>query len=117
MQPRPNDVLFGRGKSSRTHPGNQTFHNLIETYSQEYEKETRFGKTIIAGTITQLIQKNGGRFLRCTSSSASSSKNKKNNVLATTTWEIATDIYARDRVAHTFRNNRRKKVGTTTTAT
>jgi len=86
------DVLLGRGKSSQNHPGNIRFRQLVESKRDEYERAKVLEKTLIAERVVQTIRDLPGRFLR------------QDGDL----WEEVDYETARDKVAHVFRDKRRK---------
>jgi hypothetical protein len=93
VEPTASDILLGRGKSSQNHPGNIRFRQLIESKRPEYERAKVLEKTLIAERIVQSIRDLSGRFLRQTGNY----------------WEEVDFDTARDKVAHAFRDNRRKQ--------
>jgi hypothetical protein len=92
IEPTEYDVLLGRGKSSQNHTGNIHFRQLVESKRDEYEKASIMEKTIIADRIVNSVHNVAGRFL------------KHNGDL----WEEVEFEIARDKVAHAFRDRRRK---------
>lgn len=93
IEPTEYDVLLGRGKSSQNHPGNIHFRQLVQSKRDEYEKAKIMGKTLIAERIILSIHDMQGRFLK-----------QKGGDL----WEEVDNETARDKVAHAFRDRRRK---------
>jgi hypothetical protein len=90
-----NDVLFGKHKQIREHPGNRDFCILVQTYQVEYEQATKFGKTAIAERIVSLIHAEyGGRFLKFNKDEAS--------------WDEVGRYAAREKISHYFRQLRKK---------
>ena len=91
--PGPSDVIVGRGKLANRHAGNRQYNNLINQYFDQYNGSTRFEKTVITGIIVKTIQDTwDGKFLR----------------LCDKGWIEIDDTESRAKVAHTFRNFRRK---------
>eukprot|EP00934_Nitzschia_sp_Nitz4_P005325 Nitzschia sp. Nitz4//scaffold44_size153857//40530//42087//NITZ4_002708-RA/size153857-snap-gene-0.208-mRNA-1//-1//CDS//3329552118//5315//frame0 len=90
--PRKFDVLFGRGKGSRTHTGNLRAMHLCEMHRDEYEATGKFRKTELAERIVSIIQSSNGRFLQ----------------LANGGWTEVDNETARDKIAHFFRHKRAK---------
>lgn len=88
------DVVFGRGKHQRNHVGNQRMRNLVESHREEYESSFggRNGKTNVAKKIVRIVQSEGGRFLKPTPDG----------------WCEVTDDVASSKVAHAFRDGRKK---------
>jgi hypothetical protein len=53
--PSRNDVLFGQGKPTQQHPGNQRLQELCEIFLDEYNQGERKNKTLVARRIVQEI--------------------------------------------------------------
>jgi hypothetical protein len=90
--PSPGDILFGRGRKVRNHPGNARFLQLIDHYMIKYETTGRVDKACIAEIIVRMIKDAACRFL----------KKDQGNV-----WGEVDDSEARKKVAHAFRNRRK----------
>lgn len=90
--PSPGDILFGRGRKVRNHPGNARFLQLIDHYMKKYEKTGRVDKACIAEIIVRMIKDAECRFL----------KKDSHDV-----WGEVDDSDARKKVAHAFRNRRK----------
>ena len=92
--PGQKDILFGRDKIARSHPGNARFLHLISTLQEQYDgassKEERF---IISAGIVSSIKESGGRFLKFEEAG----------------WEVVDDTVARYKVTNTFRSYRKKQ--------
>ena len=86
------DVLLGRGKYTREHTGNLRASHLVEMHRSEYEQAGKFGKTIIAERILQIIHDSSGRFLKWEHCG----------------WVEVDDKMARDKISHFFRHLRSK---------
>jgi hypothetical protein len=113
------DVLLGvRGKASLQHPGNSRYCHIIGMHCQAYEAAAKYQKLEIADRVIEAIRESGGRFLKPVTTST--------NTTATMTserplgrggrggagddWEEMEDeIVLREKVAHAFRNLRRRK--------
>lgn len=68
MAPGDDDVLMGRGKRSYNHEGNVRFRALVaERASSYFETQSKKVRRDIAKQIMARIEKNGGKFLRPTS--------------------------------------------------
>ena len=89
---RPNDVLFGRGKTVVEHPGNMKFRNIVGRHMEEYEAASRLEKTCMTEHIVELVKSSDGRFLKRDDGGD---------------WEEVDDETARKKVAHAFRNRRK----------
>lgn len=92
LLPTPGDILFGRGRKVRDHPGNARFLNLVDHYMAKYESAGRVDKACIAEIIVRMIKDAGCRFL------------KKDELEV---WGEVADSEARKKVAHAFRNRRK----------
>jgi hypothetical protein len=92
LTPRPDDVLFGRGKMVVEHPGNTRFRQVVDLYMSKYEASGRLEKTCIAEIIVRMVKENFGCFLK---------KDDGGD------WEEVNDATARKKVAHAFRNRRK----------
>jgi hypothetical protein len=91
ISPAPKDVLFGRGKLIKDHPGNVVLHRLEEERMLKYEMASKWEKTVIASEIMAIIKEEDGRFLKMEDGS----------------WvEVDSDV-AREKVSHAFRSLRR----------
>lgn len=63
-QPRPSDILLGRGPKCYSHVGNQRFRKLIHSHRHMYHNDApRREKTMLVRRIIALIHQGGGRFL------------------------------------------------------
>lgn len=89
-QPRPNDVLCGRGKSTFRHEGNQRFRELIGEHADTYKMATtKKQKMQVIVLITDIIIARGGRFM------VSDNKNH---------WVNAGAKHGRKKVGHSLRD-------------
>lgn len=93
LMPQTTDVLFGRGKNNREHPGNQRMKVHIENHRRVYNRSGRNAKTEITKKIVKILQSEGARFLRQT----------RNSHL----WEEVPDNVAREKVGHAMRDGTR----------
>jgi hypothetical protein len=100
---RPHDVLLGRGRSMRTHPGNAHFRKLVAASFDVYCAVDRTQKTKVAEAIIEVIQRYGGRFLKQTASSPAK------GCRGASFWEEIGHGEARYKVAHTFRGVRKQR--------
>lgn len=62
--PSRKDVLFGRGRPMREHPGNLRLHFFVEERMQQYEAANKKEKTIIASDVVTTMKAEGIRFLK-----------------------------------------------------
>ena len=91
--PRPYDVLLGRGKKHRNHPGNVRMQKIVDIHRDTYLKAIREVKTEISGSIVRIIKSSGdksGRFLKF--------RNAQED------WVEVSDEVARSKVGHTIRD-------------
>lgn len=93
ITPLPPDVLLGRGKVVRNHPGNITFRNQIEADRDEYDNSSKFDKSVMIETILTGVKASGGRFLQ----------------LGPGGYVEVDDDIARKRISHSWRNLRASK--------
>jgi hypothetical protein len=88
--PSKHDILLGRGKRVQESPGNFSFRHILDTYRDEYERVSKFEKTVVAESILRLIKDSGGRFLK----------------QGDCGWTQVEDEMARKKISHAFRNLR-----------
>jgi len=69
----PKDVVGGRGKNTRLHPGNLFYSNLLKESYEEYKDAPKGSKVDICKKIIAMVAEQGGRFLEKASSSSLSS--------------------------------------------
>jgi hypothetical protein len=74
--------------------GNIRFRQLVHAKMNDYETAKTVNKTLIAETVVQSIKDLNGKFVRQAADGGG--------------WEEVDDETARDKVAHTFRDKRRK---------
>ena len=89
----PDDVLFGKDRRLFLHPGNTRLRQLVDANMQAYTGCNRTGKAQIARSIVKQIHQSNGRFL----------KRGENGIL-----EEVSVSEAQAKVAHAFRNRRKK---------
>jgi hypothetical protein len=87
--PGPDDVMFGRGKTTNRHGGNKRFRSVVAEHRQEYQAAAKKQKTLISREVMQIIQQRGGRFLQ---------KNKAGF------WEPVKDAIAREKTSQALRD-------------
>ena len=89
IYPKPNDVIFGKGKPCQEFPGNLQLKSLVDEYRDEYNRSNKpRQKTELTIKVVNRIRATGGRFLRRVDGE----------------WqEIMDDAVARDKVSHSFR--------------
>lgn len=71
IEPRDNDVLYGRGFAISNHPGNQRYRSLVCTLKSEYDVAPKVLKGVYSNRIVQSVYSLDppGRFLRMNRSS------------------------------------------------
>ena len=94
VTPKAQDVLFGRGKPTRNHPGNIKFRNMMESHADEYNKAPKFVKSLIAKKLVQAVVSSGSRFLKPVGSNQ---------------WVSVDEKTAQDKVSQYFRSRRGTK--------
>jgi hypothetical protein len=62
--PESRDVLFGRGRPIREHPGNVQFREVLEPFADAYEKAELKERRVIALQLTNSFLSSGARFLK-----------------------------------------------------
>jgi len=87
------DVLFGKSSMAKEHPGTLRALHLVQLHFSDYEKLGKCQKTAIAETIVSIIHESGGRFLKSNDKGC---------------WMEVSDVEARRKVAHWFRQLRGK---------
>jgi len=93
LKPTSEDVLLGgRGNHKDENPGNVRLRTLVASYTTRYNDSCKFEKTVQAQILVRTVKEGGGRFLKRVGDG----------------WVEVDDAVARDKVAHSFRNNRRK---------
>jgi hypothetical protein len=89
--PKSTDILFGRGKAIREHPGNLRFGLIVEFFFDQYEGLGRRSEKIFFTKEAVLkIKSMGGRFLKQEAG----------------VWQEVDDELAREKVGHTLRSRR-----------
>ena len=91
--PGPMDIVVGLGRQSITSCGYLKFRDTLLEHREEYENAERFAKTVIAGDILKKLLNSGCRFVRCT----------PDGILTE-----CTEVEARDKISHAFRNMRQQ---------
>ena len=97
VEPKPSDILAGRGKATYTHPGNKRYLQLInESIDQYIHESTKVGKTAIVRCIVQKLQKEQRRFLQ---------RDAKND-----SWYELSRRGILDKVGHSLRDMKQTRV-------
>ncbi|CAJ1969414.1 unnamed protein product [Cylindrotheca closterium] len=86
------DVILGRGTPFNSHPGNKRLHEIVADHYDEYDRETRVGKTKIAERIVATVHAYGGKFMKLEDECGM--------------WIEVTSLDSRNKVAHSFRRKR-----------
>jgi hypothetical protein len=63
-QPRPEDVLFGKGYRIQNHSGNFRFRNFLLAHRDEYDRAPRSLRPEITTRLARTLFENGTRFLK-----------------------------------------------------
>jgi hypothetical protein len=92
IEPQNDDVLFGKGRTK--HQGNRHLQKLIENLMAVYEAATKQQKKELADMVVTKILNSGGRFLKLDEDSQQ--------------WDEVEREDAHKKVAHAFRNLRRR---------
>jgi len=95
ITPRRFDVLFGKTKHAKEHPGTMRCQLLVEMYCEEYDNADRDSKTVVADDIVRVIHARNGRFLKAIGDEG---------------WEEVDNITARHKVTHYFRGMRERRL-------
>ena len=91
------DILLGRGRGAQNHKGNIHYRQVVEIFRSRYEQIPQKGaKTQLIREVVAVIYDNGGRFL-------------KQDGLGR--WIPVDPEVARDKVSHSFRNQKRLSIG------
>ncbi|CAJ1969412.1 unnamed protein product [Cylindrotheca closterium] len=86
------DVILGRGTPFNSHPGNKRLHEIVADHYDEYDRETRAGKTKVAEGIVAMVHEYGGKFMKLDDECGM--------------WIEVSPVDARNKVAHSFRRKR-----------
>lgn len=95
IRPQPKDVLFGRRRSYRLHPGNVHLRRLCDEHLNLFESLAKGGKNELTKVLLDQIIREGGRFIKY------DSKLKR--------WLTVTTEEARVKIAHRFRDARNSR--------
>jgi hypothetical protein len=96
------DILFGRGRPMRDHPGNLELLFLVEQNSSAYNSANKQEKTRLSLEILRMLKTKPSRFLKKNTSGV---------------WQEVDEDMAREKVSHAFRTMRappKQKVESTT---
>lgn len=92
LVPNPTDILMGKGRLPKSHPGNLRMRCLIVEYFEQYNTSHKRDKPAITDSIFQKLKDSGCRFLRHDNDQGGYSE--------------ASDVTAREKISHGFRNLR-----------
>lgn len=91
------DILLGRGRGAQNHKGNIHYRNVVEAFRSRYEQIPQKGaKTQLIREVVAVIYDNGGRFLKQDGFGR---------------YIPVDPEVARDKVSHSFRNQKRLSEG------
>lgn len=93
VTPLPVDILFGRGSTVVEHAGNMHFRQLVDIYMHKFEAAGKSGKSAVVQIILRRIKNASGRFLK-----------REDGIH----WIEVDDGIARNKIAHAFRNRRKR---------
>ena len=96
---------MGRGRHPSTSIGHMRLQSMVEERCEEYDRATKFEKTIIANLVVSELQQMGCRFIKQQQQQGGDKSAQATFVL------VQGDDVARDKVSHAFRNLRKKKAG------
>ena len=106
--PQDKDILCKRGRSSRSHPGNQTLQRLALQHLNEYANaQCKTFKTMVVSRIVQTIERTGARFLQRKHDNNNSNMGTTATAAAAATssgWQLAPDRVAREKVGQMLRD-------------
>jgi hypothetical protein len=85
------DILFGRGRPMRDHPGNLELLFLVEQNSSAYNSANKQEKTRLSLEILRMLKAKPSRFLKKNTSGV---------------WQEVDEDMAREKVSHAFRTMR-----------
>lgn len=96
VQPRPRDIILGRGRVHSERSGNTHFHSLVDRYMNGYHNAPdRKQKSAIIHTVYMDLCSTACRFLR---------REPKTDI-----YEEVGEAYAKEKISHAFRDKRRKQ--------
>ena len=98
-----NDIVCGRGAPTRFHKGNIQFQNLILQYQSTYLFSKRPDKPRLAWALLEIIQSNGGRFVRRLKGKGSKSSKPTNENTSCFGWEQLNERQAYEKICQSLR--------------
>ena len=93
INPRRFDVLFGKTKRAREHPGTVRCQVMVDIHWERYEIASRRDKTAVADEVVAAVHASGGRFLQ----------------LVRNVWVEVSHEHSREKISHFFRQKRETK--------
>ena len=90
------DIKLGRGKPLQKHPGNEWFRSLISEEFEKYNSLRRLGQTRLSREIVARVKREGRKFWKRAETNSDH-------------WIEINDAEAREKVAITFRTERKKR--------
>ncbi|CAJ1947099.1 unnamed protein product [Cylindrotheca closterium] len=94
LEPKPTDVLLGRGKPLHNHPGNIQLRAMIEECQEEYDAIGRLEKRQMIQNIKRACHSKGTRFLK---------------QYGKRTWVLANSAEADEKIRQRFRSGRKER--------
>jgi len=93
------DVLLGRTKQCRGHPGNAKFRSMLDEFGAKYHLLTsRSGRSQLVDEVETCVAEEGWRFLKFESGLG--------------VWREATKKEIREKISHGFRDRKRQSIST-----
>lgn len=104
---RENDIVCGRGAPTLFHKGNIKFRNLVLQYQSTYLFSKRPDKPRVAWSLLEIIQSNGGRFVRRVKGAIRNTNNSVDENHGANAscyhWEQLNDRQAYDKICQSLR--------------
>mmetsp|Transcript_36322 Transcript_36322/g.88003 ORF Transcript_36322/g.88003 Transcript_36322/m.88003 type:complete len:326 (+) Transcript_36322:150-1127(+) len=94
IEPRPTDVVLGRGRGTLKHPGNVRFREFLREYQEEYNNTARYKRVKAPTELTRILLGEGIRFLKKTENGG---------------WEESDFAEVEKKVKQLFRTRKKKK--------
>ena len=115
-----NDIVCGRGAPTRFHKGNVQFQNLILQYQSTYLFSKRPDKPRLAWALLEMIQSNGGRFVRRVKGRDPKSNKVTKENTSCFGWEQLNERQAYEKICQSLREGapelRRRILGSSSTS-
>jgi hypothetical protein len=91
-----NDVLLGRGGGSNNHIGNRRFRAIVSQHQHEYRQTRKLDKSKVAQKIVDIVQQEGGRFLKRTESNSAWEQVNRRQALSKTSQALREGLDVRN---------------------